>query len=41
MRVTGAKRIGRRLAATTGLLLMLAVTTADADSFGADGDSYN
>jgi hypothetical protein len=38
MKVAGAKRIGRRLTATTGLLLILAATAAGADSFDTGGD---
>jgi hypothetical protein len=36
MQATGANRVLRRLAATTGLLLMLAGTAAGADPFVAD-----
>ena len=36
MQATGLNRISRRLAATTGLLLMLVATTAGADPLDAD-----
>jgi hypothetical protein len=38
MHFTGAKRMRRRLAATTGMLLILAATAAGADSLDTGGD---
>jgi hypothetical protein len=38
MKITGAKRLSRRLTATSGLLLILAANAAGADSFDTGGD---